>query len=244
MIYGKKGGVLDIDLANFNSAQGFRILGATAGEMSGNSVSTAGDVNDDNIADIVIGAYNASSKGITKAGTSYVMYGKVGEIPDLDLANFNNTQGFKILGAAGGDQSGQSVSTAGDVNGDNIADIAIGAFQASPEGKTQAGTSYVIYGRKGDLFDIDLSSFNNTEGFRIFGATAGDWSGFSISTAGDVNGDNMADLVIGAPNASPEGRSNTGASYVIYGEKGSLPDIDLARYNETNLAGADYDQDV
>gem|GEM_PF-3892056 len=145
---------------------------------------------------------------------------------NFNLASLTNNQGFNITGASDGDYSGWSVSNAGDVNKDGYADMIIGAYGASPNGKSAAGASYVVYGGA-FLTNINLANLISTEGFSISGAASNDQSGWSISGAGDVNGDGFDDIIIGAPYASPIGRSNAGTSYIIYGGA-SLTNVNLA----------------
>jgi hypothetical protein len=64
---------------------------------------------------------------------------------------------------------------------------------------------------------IELSSLDGGNGFKISGEAAGDDAGFSLSSAGDINGDGFADIVIGAPFADPNG-SSSGAAYVVFGK--------------------------
>jgi hypothetical protein len=222
-IYGQLGNRTDIDVSNMPLSQGFKISGEIGSDRSGWSVSGAGDVNHDGIKDIIIGAYTASPGGKTQAGASYVIYGQRSNSPNIDLYNLPLTKGFKILGEAAGDQSGTSVSKAGDINGDGIDDIIIGANFASPGGKQYAGASYVIYGQNNNLATIDLSTLLPTQGFKISGAT-GDYSGWFVSGAGDVNGDGIDDLIIGGST------STTSVTYLVYGQRGVIPNVDLSQY--------------
>ena len=167
------------------------------------------------------------------AGNSYVIYGQQGGyLYPIDLDSLNANEGVIIQGAAG-DQSGWSVSSAGDFNGDGFNDVIVGAFAANPLGRQIAGNSYIIYGQQGGyLYPIDLASLNSTQGVIIEGGNPGDQSGGSVSSAGDFNGDGLSDVIVGAENASPLGRSQAGSSYVIYGQQGGyLYPIDLGSLN-------------
>ena len=121
------------------------------------------------------------------------------------------------------DNSGYSVSTAGDVNGDGYADLLIGAYQADPGGESSAGETYVVFG-KSESFgaSVDLGTLDGSDGFVLSGIDASDYSGISVSTAGDVNGDGYADLLIGAYLADPDGVSAAGETYVVFGKSDSF----------------------
>ena len=98
------------------------------------------------------------------------------------------------------------------MNGDGIADLVIGAWGANP----YAGKSYVVFGRAGlgSSGSLALSSLNGTSGFVLNGEQPDDYSGYSVASAGDVNGDGIADLVIGAH------WYLAGKSYVVFGRAG------------------------
>ena len=120
-----------------------------------------------------------------------------------------------LNGAAANDRSGFSVASAGDVNGDGRSDVIVGARFADPSSRSDAGSSYVIYGSASPS-NVDLGSLGSA-GFRIDGAAASDLSGYSVASAGDVNGDGRSDVIVGAYAANPSSRSDAGSSYVIYG---------------------------
>ncbi len=213
-----------IDLSQLGTTQpGFRIGGIDSGDLLGESVSGAGDVNGDGLADLIVGGPRAVPGGNAMAGESYVVFGKA-DGTAVDLAVLGK-EGFRIDGGDEGDYSGASVSGAGDVNGDGVADLIVGAFGADPEGnRWAAGASYVVFG-KADGDAVDLGALG-TAGFRILGVANGDRSGIGVSGAGDVNGDGLADLIVGAEWADPRGDYSAGASYVVFGKADST-EVDL-----------------
>jgi hypothetical protein len=225
------------NLSDLNGSNGFAINGIAADDRSGYSVSSAGDVNGDGFDDLIIGAAYADPNGINAAGQSYVVFGSnTGFAAGLNLSDLNGSNGFAINGIAADDWSGWSVSSAGDVNGDGIDDLIIGARNASPNGINSAGQSYVVFGsNSGFGAGLDLSALNGSNGFAINGIAAYDDSGRSVSSAGDVNGDGFDDLIIGARRADPNGLLDAGQSYVVFGSNSGFgAGLDLSTLNGSN----------
>src|SRR5262249_56380047 len=130
--------------------------------------------------------------------------------------------GVRLSGGAGGDNSGRSVASAGDVNADGFADLIVGAHLASPNG-TISGASYVVFGQaSGFAASIDLSSLDGTTGFKLSGEAVFDPSGFSVAPAGDVNGDGFAHFIVGAFPADPKRTTGAGAGFVGVGQAPGL----------------------
>jgi hypothetical protein len=221
-----------IDLSSINN-QGFIINEASAGDATGSSVASAGDINGDGRADLIIGARGASLPDRKNAGRVYVVFGKRGNTDPIDLNNLGSA-GFIIDGIASGDATGSSVASAGDVNSDGIPDIIIGARSADPRSRDNAGRVYVVFGKRDNTDPIDLNHLGSG-GFFIDGPNFNDAVGSSIASAGDVNSDGKADLIIGSHFASPQGRKNAGRAYVVFG-KGSNDSIDLKRLGRGGFA--------
>ncbi len=136
-------------------------------DSSGYSVASAGDVNGDGFADVIVGAY--------KADTSYVVFGRAsGFASSLNLSTLDGATGFRLDGVASDDErSGISVASAGDVNGDGFADLIVGAAFAESN-VPGAGTSYVVFGKaSGFASSLNLSTLDGTTGFRLVGLAVG-----------------------------------------------------------------------
>ena len=214
-----------LNLSNL-SGMGFILNGESSWAISGASISSAGDFNGDGYADLLIGSPNFGALGTTIAGgfitiaresgygRSYVVFGgrNVGSSGVFDLSTLTGWNGFRINGEGVGDMSGVSLSEAGDFNGDGYGDIIIGA----PYSNSWNGGAYVIFGGL-EIFsggEMNLSALDGSNGFKL-SLNQGFWNGFSVSSAGDINGDGYSDIVIGTRDLH-RGLGAYG-SYVIFG---------------------------
>eukprot|EP01030_Chromulinospumella_sphaerica_P034458 gene34458-biopygen15924 len=135
----------------------------------------------------------------------------------INLGALDEATGFKISGEALTDLSGWITASAGDVNGDGIGDLMISTWWADPNG-SKSGASYVVFGRDTAVVgnfaaNLNLNALDGSNGFKLSGVTTNEYSGYSSASAGDINGDGIDDLIIGAMGAGANG-----ASYVVFGK--------------------------
>ena len=192
----------------FSARPLLRLTGEATNDAYGTSASGAGDVNGDGYADVIVGAYGSNAGGVD-AGRAYIYFGgpAADQVADLTLT-----------GLVAGDLFGASVSGAGDVNGDGFDDVIVGAFN-NDAGGNDAGRAYVYYGG---------SSPNAVADLILTGAAANDFFGYSVSGAGDLNGDGYSDVIVGAPQNNAGG-SSAGRAYVFFGGPApdTVPDLTL-----------------
>ncbi|MEM6501038.1 MAG: hypothetical protein AAF685_04270 [Cyanobacteria bacterium P01_C01_bin.89] len=204
------------NLGDINGQNGFVLVGLERGQRLGFSVSIIGDISGDGIDDIAFGAIDDG-----RSGAAHIVFGRQGSFPtSLFPTDLNGSNGFTLRSNQTG-RLGFSVSGAGDINGDGIADLIVGAPAANPQGEFDiSGQSYVIFGRsQGFPALVDVDQLNGAAGFAIAGAV-GDRTGASASAAGDVNGDRIQDFIIGAP--------DNNRAYLVFGQQGQQPNsLDL-----------------
>lgn len=198
---------------------GFKIIGEGKHDGAGSAMASITDLNGDGKSEILIGA-SASEAGGKDSGAAYVVFGK-GTTSAVQLADIaDGIGGYRITGDVG-EQIGSTLTSLGDVNGDGLADILVGA--------PGSGRAYVVYG-KGDTNEVLLTDVAaGVGGYAIVAEDAGDLSNMSVAAGADLNQDGINDIVIGAAHNN-EGGADAGAVYVVWG--GSTGPIDLAAVAE------------
>ncbi len=199
IFYGSSTGISDIP--------GTTLTGV-AGTQFGYAVASAGDLNGDGFGDIVVGA-NASTGN---SGAAYVYYGSAEGIADVDSDSADVS--LSIAGTPATSFFGYSVNSAGDLNGDGIDELVVGAIKVEING-IDDGSAYVYYGSTEGISNVPSVTLTptNSNGDANFGV--------SVNTAGDINGDGYGDLVVGA--SAQDGivdglyTKNAGVVYIYHG---------------------------
>lgn len=247
IVFGTDAGMpTDLDLATLDGTNGFRVEGPGPDGFAG-YVGFAGDLNGDGFDDFSINAIDYSDPSGFPDHSDYVVYGTADAMaPTVDLGALGPTEALKISS----DNSSSllvpnQILTAGDFNGDGHEDIAVSAADWPPD----SGAVYVVYGDAAGLPDtIDLASLDGTAGFRIDGPADAVF-GYNATTAGDVNGDGIDDLLIAS-----EKSNEVGSVYLVYGQEGGYAQgLDLSQFDGTagfrldgtlRLSGAGFSLDA
>jgi len=167
----------------------------------GLSVGTAGDVNGDGYSDVIVGA---CGYGVLQEGAAFVYYGSG--------SGLSTTPDWTALGNQDGAYFGYSVGTAGDVDGDGYSDVIVGA-SSYDDGETDEGAVFAYYGSPDGLSLIP--------DWTVFGNQVEAYLGWSVCTAGDVDGDGYDDVIVGA-GLYDNSQTDEGVAFVYYGSEDGL----------------------
>ncbi|MGG7660906.1 FG-GAP-like repeat-containing protein [Dyadobacter sp. BHUBP1] len=182
-----------------NSVADKVIEGEQFGAEFGWSVASAGDVNGDGYGDLLVGA-RYFDNGHLNEGAAFVYHGSSTGLNTTAASMIESNQGDAWLGFA--------VSSAGDVNGDGYSDILVGSY-AFDHGQTDEGQVFVYHGSAGTV--------GPTAKGVSYSTASGALAGSSVSSAGDVNGDGLNDVIVGAPNYDG-GQVGEGATFTSLGD--------------------------
>ena len=203
LILGSAAGVGEMSLSSAST----RLEGPAAVGGAGYSLSGAGDVNQDGYDDVLVGSWSLYHSA------AYLVLGSSSGVASMKLANADAV----FLGTEVFDHAGESVSGAGDVNGDGYDDMVVGAYGYA----SYAGVAYVILGSATLAPSLSLADADAT----LMGEMSESCAGDAVSGGGDVDGDGFDDILVGAPGLSSE----PGAVYLILGSAAGLSDIDLSQ---------------
>ena len=192
LVHGPVVGQLDLSGANA------KLLGEAPYDYAGYAVAGVGDVDDDGFDDVLVGAYR-NDEGGSGAGIAYLVRGPM--VGGISMANAD----ARLVGVTG-DAAGHDVSRVGDVDGDGLDDLLISAH-SSDVGGSSAGGAYVVHSPVSGTVDLA------TGGEMLVGEASADLAGWSLGEAGDVDGDGLADLIIGSQ-AVVDGL-DVGAAYLV-----------------------------
>ncbi|HEY7907161.1 MAG TPA: choice-of-anchor D domain-containing protein, partial [Wenzhouxiangella sp.] len=223
-----------LDLSGLDGSNGVRFNGVNAQELSGHAVAGIGDVNGDGRDDFIIGVPIGPDDD--DAGVSHVVFGRsTAWTSSLELSDVGGSlPGFSVIGENDGDESGWSVASAGDFNGDGINDFTIGASLVTHNGLSRAGKAYIIFGSENSVAPtLRLSDVGSTvPGVKINGEIKNGYLGRSVGLAGDINGDGLDDIIVGAPYTNPSNPDANnffapGRAYVIFGQSAPPAELDV-----------------
>lgn len=206
-------------------------------DLAGSQVAWLGDTDGDGQDDLAVGAHYGGEEGLGEHGVLYVVRGPVTgpmSLFDADL---------RLQGHQEGDNLGSGVAAPGDLNGDGLADLAVGA-RYDDSGQGQAGASYLVTRLEPGHVRVDT-----VQTAKIVGHQGGMESGARLEVAGDLDGDGASEIAISAPYFD----AYRGGAWVVSGATQgvvsledtlvSLQALEAGTYHAITDAGSDLDGD-
>jgi FG-GAP repeat len=225
------------------STNSFAVAPTGASDQLGSTVAMGGDVNNDGREDLLLGSIGTPATGASGAGNATIIFGRPIGTPfpatiSATSLDGSSASGFRVRGIAANDGLGVPAAFVGDVNGDNVGDILMGAASSAATA-TGAGQSCVLFGKgSGFSAEINPASFTGSDGFCLNGEGANDSSGETLVGVGDMNGDNINDFLLGASNGDAPGLLNSGKIYLVHGSNAVRnPSYNLSTLGTVTLPG-------
>ncbi len=195
-----------------------------AGANFGHEVASAGDINGDGYADVIIGAYSFDDGANANEGRSFVYYGSATGISASPISNQDGGSQADML-------FGISLASAGDVNGDGYSDIVIGASQYNGS-QIREGRAFVYHGSADGLSTVVGAVFSHNN-------QADAQRGYFVNSAGDVNADGYSDVLVSA-RLYDDGFTDEGVVYVYHGSASGIATTPNYTLDDANQAGARF----
>lgn len=203
--------------------QGFAIAGEAESDAAGYRVGVVPDLNQDGLAEILVGAPFTAEQG-WGSGSAYLVFGK-SDGAAVELSDVSaGVGGFKITGEGVQAFAGEHLAGLGDLTGDGLPDLVVGAHGSEPAG-FESGRLYIVEGRATAGEPITFADLQQgLAGQALAGPTGGSQLGVSVAYAGDFNGDGLPDMIAGSPEVGvepfgggpPEG-VGPGRAYLVFG---------------------------
>ena len=217
VVYGTSVGIPSVDLSTLTAAQGCIIsyTGSAANSAVGAGLAGLGDFDGDGIDDLAIGSA-IGDFGTSVPGKAWIVHGRHSPPAGIDLGTDVLT--VTLTGEEDGDGFGTVLAGGGSIDGDARGDLVLGAPYAAGFG----GVAYVVYGRPIAAGALSMATLDGTDGARFADSGSFDFTAISAALGGDIDGDGVGDIVLGAFGIQDAAHHDTGGAWVIYGKAGGF----------------------